>query len=236
MWLKRKHLSINPAKCKYMVVTRKRFSILQTFPPVLIESTPIEKVSEMQYLGVLLTSDLSWSNHIHKISCKARKSAGFLYRRFYKDMKTPALLKLYASMVRPILEYCSSVWDPYLQKDITLLERVQRFALRISLKEWHCSSDVLTQHANLPSLRNRRAYLKLCALFKIINRLFVFQGDIVNFRPLEHIMQTRSRSSQLIHRPFARANSFFSFFCASYCFLVERSASTNNKLYILSLF
>ena len=143
------------------------------------------------------------------IVCKARKSAGFLYRRFYKDMKTPALLKLYASMVRPILQYCSSVWDPYLQKDITLLERVQRFALRISLKEWHCSSDVLTQRANLPSLRNRRAYLKLCALFKIINRLFVFQGDIVNFRPLEHIMQTCSRSSQLIHRPFTRANSLF---------------------------
>ena len=132
IWLKHRHLSINPAKCKYMVVTRKRFSLMQTFPPILIESTPIDQVSEMKYLGVTITSDLSLSKHISKISSKARKVAGLVYRKFYKHLATPALLKLYLSTVRPILEYCSSVWDPHLIKDIVLLERVQRFALRIS--------------------------------------------------------------------------------------------------------
>ena len=213
IWLKHRHLSINPAKCKYMVVTRKRFSLVQTFPPILIESTPIDQVSEMKYLGVTITSDLSWSKHISKISSKARKVAGLVYRKFYKHLATPALLKLYLSTVRPILEYCSSVWDPHLIKDIVLLERVQRFALRICLKDWHSDSDTLLQQADLPSLRNRRAFLKLCTLYKIINKLFVFQGDIIHFRSFDHIMQTRSRSSLLIHRPFARTNSFFTHLC-----------------------
>ena len=84
MWLKREHLSINPAKCKYMVVTHKRFSILQTPPPppILIESIPTEKVSEMQYLGVLLTSDLSWSNHIHKSPVKPGNLQDFYIEDF----------------------------------------------------------------------------------------------------------------------------------------------------------
>ena len=56
-----------------------------------------------------------------------------VYRKFYKHLATPALLKLYLSTVRPILEYCSSVWDPnFLIKDIVLFERVQRFAKNMS--------------------------------------------------------------------------------------------------------
>jgi hypothetical protein len=39
------------------------------------------------------------------------------------------LLQLYKSFIRPHLEYCSIVWDPYLIGDIEMLEKVQRFAL-----------------------------------------------------------------------------------------------------------
>ena len=78
----------------FTFVIHKRSSLVQTFPPILIESTPIDKVSEMKYLSVIITSDLSWSEHnINKISSKARKVAGLIYRKFYKHiMVTPALL------------------------------------------------------------------------------------------------------------------------------------------------
>ena len=36
----------------------------------------------------------------------------------------------YTSLVRSILEYSSTVWDPFYQKDIDRLERVQRRAAR----------------------------------------------------------------------------------------------------------
>ncbi len=36
------------------------------------------------------------------------------------------IIQLYLSIVRPHLEYASSLWDPHMSKDITALESVQR--------------------------------------------------------------------------------------------------------------
>ena len=87
---------------------------MSNLPPILIESIPTKKVTEIWYLGVLITSDLMWSNHISNIASKAWKVVGAIYRKFYRDMSTPALFKFYLSLVRPVLEYCSPLWDPHL--------------------------------------------------------------------------------------------------------------------------
>ena len=41
------------------------------------------------------------------------------------------LLNLYTSLVRPHLEYACQVWDPYTERNIDHLEKVQKYALRI---------------------------------------------------------------------------------------------------------
>ena len=42
---------------------------------------------------------------------------------------------LYKSLVRPILEYAAPVWSPYLIEDIVALEKVQRRASRLALRQ-----------------------------------------------------------------------------------------------------
>ena len=64
--------------------------------------------------------------------------------------------------VWPHLEYASSVWDPYLKKDIEAIEHVQKFGLKVCLKDWHSSYDNLLNIANIPLLASRRQQLKLC--------------------------------------------------------------------------
>ena len=58
---------------------------------------------------------------------------GLIYRQYYQYSNTDTLKQLYISSVRPHLEY-AAVWDPHLQKDISKLEKVQTFALRMCTK------------------------------------------------------------------------------------------------------
>ena len=80
-WVISNHLSLNPVKCKTMLITKK---INPIQPPQLqLNGIPLEQVEHFKYLGALFSSDLSWSTHIDSICSKARKLVGLLYSSVY---------------------------------------------------------------------------------------------------------------------------------------------------------
>ena len=83
-----------------------------------------------------------------------------------------ALIRLYLTLVRPLLEYGAEVWHPHLIKDTLALENVQKLALRICSKQWQMSYYDLLDRFKLPTLENRRLFLSLCTFFKIIHSFF----------------------------------------------------------------
>ena len=106
-------LNLDIRKCKVMLLSRRKAQPLTHFT---ILNTPLEQVSSYCYLGFLITSNLSWSLHIHHCCTRARKHLGLIYRKFYKAGANMATLKaLYIAHVRPILEYGACIWDPHLQ-------------------------------------------------------------------------------------------------------------------------
>ena len=108
------HLTLNPAKCKYLIASRKRQSIL---PPggLLLGNCMLEQVHSYGYLGVLVTSSLTWKEHIKQICTKARKLAGTLHRKLSTWADTNTLRCLYLTCIRPHLEYVCQLWYPYTQ-------------------------------------------------------------------------------------------------------------------------
>jgi len=68
------------------------------------------------------------------------------------------MLKLYQSLVRPKLEYCVQAWRPYLRKDIDLLERVQKRATRLMIKDRNLSYSERLNRLNIrpTTLETRR--------------------------------------------------------------------------------
>ena len=109
---------------------------------------------------------------------KARKVIGLLYRRFYGNVDNHSLLELYSVLVRPHLEYAATIWDPHLIKDINKLENVQKFAIKMCLKQWDLGYQDLLDLSQFPTLKNRRLYLKLCTLYKIMHGYFYFPLNV----------------------------------------------------------
>ena len=154
-----------------MIISRKRNPVQP--PQLILNGTPLDQVETFKYLGVL-SSELSWSLHTDSICTKARKRIG-LFSRFYGNVNQQGLYSLYTTLVRivrPHLEYAAPVWDPHLVKDITKLENVQKFAMKMCSKQWDMGYQDLLELSQLPALQNRRLYLKLCTLYKIIHGFY----------------------------------------------------------------
>ena len=121
----------------------------------------------------MLDSKLSFSTQIKHAAAKATKTLG---RNPYKCSQSTKA-KAYSSMVRPILEYCSTVWDPHFHKDIYELEKVQRQAARWAMSDYNWSSSVTSMLELLqwPTLSTRRYTSRLHIFYKSVYHLTAVQ-------------------------------------------------------------
>ena len=72
-------------------------------------------------------------------------------------------------MIRPIIEYTSTIWTPHLQKDILKLESIQRKLARFVLNDYARLSSVtsMIQKLGWPTLKQRRDNTKIIILYVI---------------------------------------------------------------------
>ena len=82
-WANDNYLTFNPSKSKAMVFSRKRNPV-QAPSYLSLNGSTLEIVDSVKYLGITISSDLSWTKHINIISSKARKLVGLLFRQFYR--------------------------------------------------------------------------------------------------------------------------------------------------------
>ena len=161
-------MRFNTTKCQVMSIDQKS-SHFYNIDGHILKHTPQEK-----YLGVTLSDDLKWSPHINNTTKKANAVLGLL-RRNLQFCPEQCKRTAYIALTRSILEYGACVWDPYLQKDIDNLERVQRRALRFITGDYTSrdpgSIASMRRRLNLPTLASRRQVLKLSSFFKTVEGL-----------------------------------------------------------------
>ena len=156
--------------------------------------SPITQVVSIKYLGVTVTSDLSWSAHIDNTCAKSRKQLGLLYRPAGRR----ALSRLYTSTVLPLLDYCACVWDPHQVSYIAKLEAVQKFAAKLATGLWSPGHQDPVQLMNWCPLVVRRKIQKL-----LLCRRILLGGSIIpasTFAPHPR-PSPRLHHSMALHRP-----------------------------------
>ena len=67
-WARCWRMIFNPAKCKFLVISRL---CREPLPQLRLDGVPLECVSNLRYLGVWLDSKLCWREHIAQVSQKA---------------------------------------------------------------------------------------------------------------------------------------------------------------------
>ena len=134
-------MRFQPVKCNMMQLTRKHLNKIQA--SYTLEGAVLENVDNIKYLDVTITNDLKWNTHISNICTKANRTLGFLRQTLFscpQNVKEAA----YKVMVRPILEYGSSVWDPHPDKLQEEVEKVQNRAARFVTRNYVYETGSMT--------------------------------------------------------------------------------------------
>ena len=144
-----------------------------------MDGTEIQVAHKEKDLGVTIVDNLKTSVHCAHQYVKANRMLGLL-RRTFKTRSKPVLLKMYKSVVRPHLEYCSSVWSPYYKKDKELLEKIQHGFTRL-FKELRQLRYAERVHVlGLWSLEERRNQADLVEVYKMIASQLYQQSNFLN--------------------------------------------------------
>ena len=179
---------------KYHVLKITRAKVHKVEYIYQLHSTPLNKLNSCKYLGVIIQSDLKWSQHIHQIAVKANCTLSLIKRNLKlanKSLRETA----YFTLVQSQLDYAYTVWSPWLSKHKLELEKVQRRAARFVCNNYDPISSVTTMLDQLKrqKLEHRRDNSCLCLLFKIIQHQVHFptnEFQHLSLRQDNHMKET----------------------------------------------
>jgi len=196
-WSTEWQMSFNEKKCKVMHIGK---GAQHTYS---MNNCNIEEVKIEKDLGVIISNDMKMLSQCKYAYAKANRMLG-LIRRTIKCKSVDIMLRLYKSLVRPHVEYCSSVWAPHYVKDKDLIEKVQHRFTKMIPRMKHMQYEDRLKELGLWTLEERRHRADLVEAFKIVKGL----SDIpcAKFFEIDTASRTRGHCLKLIKTRFSTSH------------------------------
>ena len=138
-------------------------------------NSKLSVASSEKDLGVWITPKPDFTMQCDKASARAMQSLG-LIKRTFTHLTMESFLILYKTYIRPHLEYCVSIWNPYLARNIDKFERIQQRATKLVPELAQLPYEARLQHLNLYSLYCWRQR-DLIEVYQLINHLHKISPD-----------------------------------------------------------
>lgn len=164
-WSEVWQMKFNIDKCKIMHIGYKNPGAKYE-----VNGKELDVVKNEKDLGIVISDDLKVATQCGIAAKKGYQILGLISRTFLNKNAT-IIIKLYKSLVRPHLDYCSQAWRPYMSKDIDILERVQRRATKMVQECKGLDYNRRLKKVGLTTLETRRLRADMIEVYKIVNEL-----------------------------------------------------------------
>ena len=168
-----------------------------------MEEQLLTQVRETRLLGIILRDDLSFKSNTEFITKKAYKRMSILHKLYQFDVPMEDLVNIYILYIRSVLEQSAVVWHSSITKGEQMdIERVQKCALKIILKEKYDGYENALHSCSLDSLKARRKKLCLnfarkCIKHDKTQHIFPLNSNASSDRVGEKFEVTFARTSRL---------------------------------------
>ena len=200
-WTTDKKMKLNTKKSKYMIVNFTRNYQVNT--RLKLEDKLLEQVPQTRLLGVIIDEKLSWQSNTTFIVKKAYKRLTILHKLYEFAVPIEDLVDVYILYIRSVLESSAVVWHSSLtQGQVMEIERVQKVAMRIILKEeYECYENALSE-CSLQTLSERRdqlclSFAKKCKNNERTSDMFPSNDHPYNTRNPEKFYVTPANTNRL---------------------------------------
>ena len=203
-WSDKWQLVFHPDKCKTL-----HLGFNNKQKQYYIKNQPIKSVPFEKDLGVYTTQDLKQHKQVAELVKRANRMLGMI-KRAITCKNIPNIMSYYKTLVRPILDYASAVWNPYHKKDIEKLEKVQRRATKLIREIRNLPYRDRLRRCKLMTLEERRRRYDLIEMFKVMKGIYKIDKEKLfelNSNPTRgHDMKVKKNYSRLNIRKYFFTN------------------------------
>ena len=112
-WANEHDLQLNPGKTKSIIfgsTANLSFLAAKQLPSVVVDNRPVEYVSQIKNLDVIMTIDLTWNGHIRSVSSKVHNALFKLRQRAWLILRDVKKLLVHALVISH-LDYACLVYN-----------------------------------------------------------------------------------------------------------------------------
>ena len=200
-WTEQRQMQLNEKKSKVMIINFTHNYQFST--RIKMNGSLLDIIDSTRLLGTVVRSDMKWHDNTQYITQKGYQRMTMLRKLYEFDIPKEDLVLIYTMYIRSVLEFNSNVWFSAISNEEREdIERVQRVACKVILKEEYTNYNDALKTLNLQTLSDRRQILakrfaEKCAKSEKFADLFPLNPSSADLRNNEKYKVKFARTSRL---------------------------------------